>query len=87
MTSRRHSLFRPGSFVAGSLLGLSAITPVFAATFDSPLPPRDMLLYGSLVLLAVGLAARLMRSRKQGEPGATRDGPDMRWWQSADPQM
>lgn len=87
MTSQRQSLYRPGSFVAGSLLGLSAVTPVFAATLDGPLPPRDMLLYGSLVLLAVGLAARLMRSRKQGDPGATRDVPDMRWWRGAEPQM
>lgn len=65
-------------FVAGVLMGLSLVTPAFAATLDLPLPPRDWLLMGSLVLLAVALALRLMRSR--ATPDATPDEPDMRWW-------
>ena len=65
-------------FVAGILIGLSLVTPTFAATFDTPLPPRDWLLMGSLVLLAVALAMRLMRSR--GDPEMGPEAPDMRWW-------
>ncbi|MEO8508586.1 MAG: hypothetical protein ABI593_13245 [Betaproteobacteria bacterium] len=87
MTSQRPSLSRPGSFVAGSLLGLSAVTPVFAATLDGPLPPQDLLLYGSLVLLTVGLAARLMRGHTPANAGVAEDVPDMRWWRDAEPQM
>lgn len=71
-------LVEVGPFVAGVLMGLSLVTPVFAATLDVPLPPREWLLMGSLVLLAVALALRLMRSRAM--PDDTPDQPDMRWW-------
>lgn len=87
MTSRRLSNFRTGSSVAGTLLGLASVTPVFAATLDGPPPPWDMLLYGSLALLAVGLGARLLRGRTPANPAAARDVPDMRWWRAAEPQM
>jgi len=76
-------LLRLDAFAAGVLLGLSAITPAFAATFDPALPPRDWLLMGSLVLLAVALAVRLMRRR--GTPDVAPDSPDMpdmRWWRN-----
>ncbi len=63
MTYRLLEIVRPGSFAAGVLLGCSAVTPVFAATFDGPVPPRDALLLGSLVLLAVALALRIVRRR------------------------
>jgi hypothetical protein len=65
-------------FAAGVLIGLLVVTPAFAAPFDVPLPPRDWLLMGSLVLLAVALALKLMRSRTT--PDTTPDVPDMRWW-------
>ena len=87
MSYQRHSNLRPGFFVAGTLLGLSAVTPVYAATLDGPLPPWDMLLYGSLVLLAVGLAARLMRGGTPANPAAAQVVPDMRWWRDAEPQL
>lgn len=65
-------------FLAGVLLGISMVTPAFAATLDVPLPPRDWLLVGSLVLLAVALALRLMRSRATADEAP--DAPDLRWW-------
>jgi hypothetical protein len=70
-------------FVAGVLIGLSLVTPAFAAVVDVPLPPREWLLMGSLVLLAVALAFRLMRSRAGSDANPaddTVDQPDMRWW-------
>jgi len=42
------------------------------------LTPRDWLLIGSLVLLAVGLALRLLQDR--GAPDAGLEAPDLRWW-------
>lgn len=73
-------LARPNAFVAGVLLGLSAITPAFAATFDPAFAPRDWLLVGSLVLLAVALAIRLMRGRRTPDVGL--ETPDLRWWRN-----
>lgn len=70
-------------FVAGVLIGLSMVTPAFAAMIDVPLPPRDWLLMGSLVLLAVALAMRLLRSRAGSDDipaDVSLDQPDMRWW-------
>lgn len=79
MSIQRTVVRRPGAFIAGVLLGLSVVTPVFAATMAMPLPPRDLMLLGSLVLLAVALAIRLMR-RRQGGAHPQPDAPDMRWW-------
>jgi hypothetical protein len=70
------------AFVAGVLIGLSVITPTFAATFDVPMPPRDWLLMGSLVLLAVAVALKLMRVRSAPEMGPDPDNPDLRWWKN-----
>lgn len=75
---RSNRSVRLAPFLAGVLIGLSAVTPAFAATLDVPLPPRDWLLMGSLVLLAVALALRLMRSRAAADD--TPEHPDMRWW-------
>ena len=71
-------LVRLDAFAAGILIGLSIVTPAFAAAFDNPLPPRDWLLMGSLVLLAVGIALRLMRHRTTTDAGPIE--PDLRWW-------
>ena len=70
------------AFAAGVLIGLSLITPTFAATFDLPMPARDWLLMGSLVLLAVALALKLMRARSAHETGADSDNADLRWWKN-----
>jgi hypothetical protein len=73
--------------VAGLIAGLAAATPAFAALpFELPftasgLPMRDWILMGSLVLLAVALAIRLMRHRRSNEP--LTDTTDLRWWRNS----
>ena len=53
--------------------------PVEIPFVGKGLPMRDWLLMGSLALLAVAVALRLMRHRREtGEPLA--EGPDLRWW-------
>ena len=47
------------TFVAGVLLGLPAVTPVFAATFVTiTITPAGHLLIGSLTLLGIGWRSR-----------------------------
>ena len=73
---------------AGStaLIGVLAASPAFAALpFEMPftgsgLPLRDWILMGSLALLAVALALRLMRHRHKDEP--LTDAHDLRWWRN-----
>ena len=70
--------------VAALVTALAAM-PVFAALpveipfVGKGLPLRDWILMGSLALLAVAVALKLMRHRAiTGEPSA--EGPDLRWW-------
>ena len=69
-----------------ALVAAMSATPALAALpFEVPftgngLPLRDWILMGFLVLLAVGLALRLLRHRGPSEPRA--DGADMRWWRN-----
>ena len=69
-----------------ALVATVAAMPAFAALpFELPftataLPMRDWILMGSLALLAVALAIRLMRHRTSREPAA--EGPDLRWWRN-----
>jgi len=69
-----------------ALIAALAAVPAFAALpFDLPftgrgMPMRDWILMGSLALLAVAVALRLMRHRRTNEPLA--DGPDLRWWRN-----
>jgi hypothetical protein len=70
---------RSGAFFAGILLGLAGVTPVFAATLDGQLTPRNLILVVSLVLLAVGIAMKLMQRRRHFDEGGG-DSPDLRWW-------
>jgi len=80
------SRFSKEAAVAALIAGLAAASPAFAALpFDLPftasgLPMRDWVLIGSLVLLAIALAIRLMRHRDRNEPLA--DAQDMRWWRN-----
>ncbi len=78
-------LRRMDAFAAGVLIGLGAVTPAFAATFPAPMEPRELLLTGSLILLAVALAMRIMRRRNaDGMVDATvEEQPDLRWWRNA----
>ena len=72
--------------VAALIAGFAASSPAFAALpFELPfnesgLPMRDWILMGSLVLLAVALAIRLMRHRRSDEPLS--DTQDLRWWRN-----
>ena len=78
--SRKVSL--PAALMA--VIAALAAQPAFAALpFEMPftgpgLSVRDWVLMGSLVLLAVALALRLMRPRGRGEP--LTDTQDLRWW-------
>ena len=70
--------------VAALVTALAAM-PVFAALpveipfVGKGLPMRDWILMGSLALLAVAVALKLMRHRTTtGEPIA--EGNDLRWW-------
>ena len=75
-----------GAAAAMLIAGLVAASPALAALpFELPftasgLPMRDWILIGSLVLLAVALAIRLMRHRGTNEP--LTDTQDMRWWRN-----
>jgi hypothetical protein len=71
------------TFAAGVLLGVPAVSPVFAATGDDPITPRGMLLIGSLALLGLGLAlkARAIHDERRNLPPP--DAPDLRWWKNA----
>jgi hypothetical protein len=68
----RHSTLRSvAPFAAGVLIGLSVVTPVFAATLDvNRLQP--LVLVGSLVILLVGLALKAVATPKHAsrQPGA-----------------
>jgi hypothetical protein len=71
-----------------ALVAAVAAMPAFAALpFDVPfagngLPLRDWILMGSLALLAVAVALRLMRHRGRSRD-AVSDGPDLRWWRNS----
>lgn len=77
--------------VVAGIVAAMAATPAFAALpFEMPfvgqgLPMRDWILMGSLVLLAVALALRLMRHRGKSEPLSdtpVTDVHDLRWWRN-----
>jgi hypothetical protein len=60
---------------------LTAAPSAFAAAFTSPLPPRDMLLIGSIGLLLVAVVVRVARHRTR--PELMPPGPDLRWWKNS----
>lgn len=77
--SHVHNIIRRSSaFFAGILLGLAGVTPVFAATLDGQLTPRNLVVAAFLVVLAVGIAMKLMQRRRHLDTGP--DLPDLRWW-------
>ena len=68
-----------------ALVAALAAIPAFAALpveipfVGKGLPMRDWLLMGSLALLAVAVALKLMRHRATTEEPLA-EGPDLRWW-------
>jgi hypothetical protein len=63
MTKRNNTSKRAGPFAAGVFIGLSVVTPVFAATSDfEALQP--LVLLGSLIVLLIGLILAVVTSRR-----------------------
>ena len=72
---------------AGSLFLACASAPALAAGIDvvaleSSFPLQEALLYGSIALLAVAVALRISRGKR--EANTTPDAPDLRWWKHQD---
>lgn len=90
MTKRNPNTFRSAGFrrtapfAAGVLIGLSVVTPVFAATMDvERLQP--LMLLGSLVVLLIGLALKAIASSPSSKRGETRKADasrDLRWMET-----
>jgi hypothetical protein len=84
MSKRNQTLKRAGPFAAGVLIGLSAVTPVFAATLDLE-AVQPFLLLGSLIVLLVGLILKVMSERPSKPANIhsnTLDPGDLRWRQT-----
>jgi hypothetical protein len=62
---------------AGILIGLSIITPVFAATGDGFADWHIVLMIGSLILLVVGVILKARQTRRRRSTQGV-DAPDMR---------
>jgi hypothetical protein len=85
MIRRNETLKRAGPFAAGVLIGLSVVTPVFAATLDvEALQP--LVLLGSLIVLLVGLILKTMTERPSKSADTrgshTPNPSDLRWRQT-----
>jgi hypothetical protein len=85
MSKRNQTLKRVGPFAAGVLIGLSVVTPVFAATLDVE-AVQPFLLLGSLVVLLVGLILKAL-SERPSTPANAQDSHtlapgDLRWHQT-----
>jgi len=77
--SHVHNIIRRcGAFFAGILIGLAGVTPVFAATLDGQLTASNLLLLGSLIVLGIGIALKMMDRRRNSD--SELDDPDLRWW-------
>jgi hypothetical protein len=64
---------------AGALIGLSVITPVFAATGDGFADWNIVLMIGSVILLVLGLILKARATRRGRRTAAgVEDAPDMR---------
>jgi hypothetical protein len=83
MTKRNHWFKRTAPFAAGVLIGLSVISPVFAATLDGD-RVQPWVLVGSLIVLVVGLTLKAMATKKSPTRASDRDtslaaANDLRW--------
>jgi len=88
MTKRNQNLKRGGPFAAGVLIGLSVVTPVFAASLDvETLQP--ILLLGSLIVLLIGLILKAMSerpSKRANAPDSHTPNPNDLRWRQTDPE-
>jgi hypothetical protein len=92
MTSLRNLASASRSLVTAAIVNVAAVAPALAAPslslpsmpFDvTTLSGHDMLLYGSIALLVIGLLAKFVRDRHYSEPPP--QGPDLRWWKNPPP--
>jgi len=72
---------------AGILIGLSIITPVFAATGDGFADWHIVLMVGSLILLVVGVILKARQTRRGRSMHGIDAAPDMRRNLLADPAV
>jgi hypothetical protein len=78
MTQRNQSLKRVLPFAAGVLIGVSIVTPVFAATLDIE-EVQPYLLLGSLIVLLIGLILKATAARSSARVAAQGEHrPDLR---------
>ena len=75
MIKRNRLLERTGPFAAGVLIGLSIVTPAFAATLDAE-ALQPYLLLGSLIVLLFGLILKAMAHRS---PDSSSDDAQVRY--------
>ncbi|MEO8303275.1 MAG: hypothetical protein ABI724_04090 [Betaproteobacteria bacterium] len=80
MNPKNPDVFRPVPVIAVSIAVLLEAAPAFAASLELPSVPRDLLLYGSIVLLVIGIALRIFTDRNDADP--TPRAPDLRWWRN-----
>lgn len=75
-----NTMFAPGapSFVAGVLIGLSIVGPVFAATDEVTDQWSLWLLIGSAVLLLIGLVLKVLSASRSRNKPTTEPVRDMR---------
>src|ERR1700693_4140986 len=85
MSKRNQTLKRVGPFAAGVLIGLSVVTPVFAATLDVE-AVQPFLLLGLLIVLLVGLSLNFFGEGPSTPANAhgshTLDPGERRWHQT-----
>lgn len=77
MNRRATRLQEAASSAAGVLIGASIVTPVFAATSDIPAQWQPVVLIGSVILLAVALMLKVLRTKPARHYGSDQ-GQDMR---------
>ena len=79
------------SLVAGAIANIALVSTALAAPLALPsfhfdittIPPRDLLLFGSIALLVIALTAKVIRDKQDTEPPP--QGPDLRWWKNPPP--
>ncbi|MGH8852332.1 MAG: hypothetical protein ACREYD_15190 [Casimicrobiaceae bacterium] len=71
-------LYRAAPFVAGAVIGMSIVTPAYAAMPALPEQWQPFLLIGSLVLLGIALMLKALRTRRPRNSHAAAGAVDMR---------
>lgn len=64
-----------GSFIAGLLIGLSIVVPVFAMTIADPTDWQTLWIFGAPIIFALGLALQIAVTS------------DPRQWRTTDPEL